>query len=157
MNATSPPTSFVGWEHALTRRFLMVGDDGDASPIRSFGITPDDLAAVAGTVGAAAGAEALASFRSSVCRGGIGDALEKGNYPSGMAPRDVPGCFAYLVVTLLAASQPAEGTGFSVPNASVTSKRGVSPKRWPSSLPTPLGRSTAIRRVAAAASRDSPA
>lgn len=107
-----PPTDFAGWERALTRRYLMVGPNDDASPIRSFGVSPEGLAEAAAFAGDRAAERALAGFRAAVCRGAIVQALMDGTYPSGLAPREVPGCFAYLVVTLLAANQPTEATGF---------------------------------------------
>lgn len=112
MGGNAPPTDFVGWERALTRHFLMADQDGDGSPIRTFGISPDGLARAAEMpAGDESGAQALAAFRSTVCRGLLPHALDKGNFSKGIAPDEVPGCFAFLVVTLLVASQPNERTG----------------------------------------------
>lgn len=127
-----PPTDFVGWERALTRHYLMVGPDGDASPIRSFGVSPDGLARAAGLPASDDGGRlALASFRNVVCRGLLPHALEKGDFSRGMAPDEVPGCLALLIVTLLVANQPNEMTGLGGEyRDKLNAFLGGTPRQW---------------------------
>ena len=49
---TALPSTIAGWETVLVDRFLRIGADGDASPIRSFEVTPDTLALASGVDGA---------------------------------------------------------------------------------------------------------
>ena len=92
------------WERALTHHFLMVGPGGDASPIRSFEISDDTIAQAAGLGGPDAAERAMASFtRHVVQAGGLPNALRQGLHPN-MDAHGLPGCFAYLVLTLYVAS-----------------------------------------------------
>lgn len=104
----SPPASYARWESALTHRFLMVGESGDASPIRSFGITPETLADAVGLSGVRAEHSAIASFKTNVCGVGLRDALEHGFYSRLAVTDNQPGYFCYLALTLLVASQRDE-------------------------------------------------
>ncbi len=104
----NPPASYLDWEHALVRHFLTVGESGDASPIRSFEVTPSTLAEAGGIAGAGAEEQAVESFKRHVCRTGLRDALEHGWYPRLAATDETPGYFAYLCLTLLIASSPDE-------------------------------------------------
>ena len=96
------PRSYAAWERGLTRRYLEVGPDGDASPIRAFGVTPETLASVVGFPETRA-FEAVAAFKAAVSGMGMIEALEQASPP----PRRIEGCpgyFSYLVLTLLVAS-----------------------------------------------------
>lgn len=97
------------WERALTRHFLMVGAAGDASPIRSFEVSDETIAQAGGFTGADAVERAMASFtRHVVQAGGLPNALRQGLHPR-MDAWGLPGCFAYLVLTLYVASLHGNG------------------------------------------------
>ncbi|MCJ2105398.1 hypothetical protein MKK70_08400 [Methylobacterium sp. E-041] len=97
------------WERALTRHFLMVGTGGDASPIRSFEVSDETIAQAGGFTGGDAIERAMASFtRHVVQAGGLPDALRQGLHPK-MDAWELPGCFAYLVLTLYVASLHGNG------------------------------------------------
>lgn len=102
------PASFTDWEGALARRFLAVGIGGDASPITCFEVTPETLAEASGITGPQAEETAIASFKEQVCRIGLRDALEHGQYSQRAASEETPGFFCYLALTLLIASSPDE-------------------------------------------------
>ncbi|CAO4181346.1 hypothetical protein EEDFHM_03903 [Methylorubrum populi] len=97
------------WERALTHHFLMVGSGGDASPIRSFEVSDGTIAEAAGLSGPDARELAMASFtRHVVQAGGLPNALRLGLHPN-MDAQGLPGCFAYLVLTLYVASLRGNG------------------------------------------------
>lgn len=97
------------WERALTRHFLMVGTGGDASPIRSFEVSDETIAQAGGFTGGDAIERAMASFtRHVVQAGGLPNALRQGLHPR-MDAWELPGCFAYLVLTLYVASLHGNG------------------------------------------------
>ncbi len=85
----------------LTRHYLEVGSDGDASPIRAFGVTPETLASIV-CVPETRAFEAVAAFKVAVGTGLV-DALEHGWSPMRRI-EGCPGYFSYLVLTLLVAS-----------------------------------------------------
>jgi hypothetical protein len=98
----NPPPAFVEWEKALCCHFL--GARGDASAIRSLEITPTTLAEAISEETPVAPGEArrrfLEAFEDSER---IFDALEHGQYVK-LDRIGVPGCFTFLVLTLLADS-----------------------------------------------------
>ncbi len=98
------PANQRDWERALVRRFLMVDESGEASPIMSFEVTAGTLAEAGSFDGEDAKARALASFKFHVCRINLRDALEHNWHPAGAACDEAPGYFAYLCLTLLVAS-----------------------------------------------------
>jgi hypothetical protein len=96
---TGLPSTILGWETVLVERFLRIGADGDASPIRSFEITPETLASALGAEGATPD-EAEAALRSAALADiYLWSALSKGHRRAATAT--LPNCFAYLAITLL--------------------------------------------------------
>lgn len=93
------PRTFDAWEKKLVDFFLVIGPDGDASPIRTFEVTTRVLAQVCG---APHGAESSAedAFRLMLARDPLlMDSLRLGSQR--FEKPDVPNCFSYLVFTLL--------------------------------------------------------
>lgn len=94
------PINIDAWESILVRYFLVVGPSGDASDIRALEVTPTTLALACG-VAANCQDQAENSFRSAMLRDQhyLWQALKHGSSrPPG---KDVPNCFAPLVMTLL--------------------------------------------------------
>jgi hypothetical protein len=94
------PTTYLEWETVLTRHLLSIGE-GDASPLRSFEVTDFTLTE-------AAGLEwelrewVVEAFRSTFAEreSSLVAALQHAEYRR-YSGDDVPGCFAYLALTML--------------------------------------------------------
>jgi hypothetical protein len=94
------PTSYLEWEIALTRHYLSVGE-GDASPIRSFEVT-DFTLTDALRLNYEFREQVVEAFRSIFVgrESRLPAALQHGEYHR-YADHDIPGCFAYLALTML--------------------------------------------------------
>jgi len=129
------PSTFDEWEKKLVDFFLVIDQDGDASPIRAFEVTPHMLAEACG---APHGSESSAeeAFRLMLSRDPLlMDSLRSGSQR--FEKLDVPNCFSYLVFTLLIDSlldgNTTQGGEFrhkllvwlGVNNATVSNLRGV--------------------------------
>lgn len=93
------PHTFDAWEKRLVDYFLAIGPDGDASPIRSFEVTPRTLTLA---WGAPPGSDAAVeeAFRRMLSRDLLlMDSLRLGSQR--YIKPDVPNCFSYLAFTLL--------------------------------------------------------
>jgi len=93
------PLTVTDWETVLVGRFLHVGADGDASPIQSFEVTAETVAAATGIEGATT-QEAETAFKAAL----IADRYLWGALRVGRcrpATATLPNCFAYLAMTLL--------------------------------------------------------
>jgi hypothetical protein len=100
------PRKLSEWEGVLTRHFLMIGEDGDASPIRSFEVSAEVLAEAVACGTNADPAEVTKHFLNCFTDDGIIWAFEEGKFPFYMDPKKVPGCLSYLCLSLYVASQP---------------------------------------------------
>jgi hypothetical protein len=103
---TAPfPVSYLDWEVVLTRRYLAIGN-GDASDIRSFEVTARTLAEAIGLDPELGKARSLEAFRSLFVsqERSLVEALRHGNYRE-YSDAGVPGCFAYLALTMLVEGQ----------------------------------------------------
>jgi len=100
------------WERALTELLLMIGEGGDASPIRSFEVGFEELGKALKIAGRMADGDPINLFKASVCNDATFDVLRSGGAlrPPGS---DVPGVFAYLVLTLVVAGQAGEDLSLS--------------------------------------------
>jgi len=96
------PVSIDEWERILVRHFLAVGEDGDATDIRTLEVSPVALALACG-MDASCANEVEQAFRNTLLRNQnyLWEVLMKGSsrYPS----QDVPNCFVPLALTLLVA------------------------------------------------------
>ncbi|MBO3275198.1 hypothetical protein [Pseudomonas schmalbachii] len=93
------PRTFDAWEKRLVNYFLAIGPDGDASPIRSFEVTPRTLALACGAPREFE-SEVENAFRSMLSRDLLlMDSLRLGSQR--YEKMDVPNCFSYLAFTLL--------------------------------------------------------
>ncbi|MBD9415260.1 hypothetical protein IB234_11915 [Pseudomonas sp. PDM16] len=93
------PQTFDAWERRLVDYFLLIGPDGDASPIRAFEVTPRTLAL---TCNAPPESEPNVeeAFRLMLSRDPLlADSLRLGSQR--YEKPDAPNCFSYLVFTLL--------------------------------------------------------
>lgn len=93
------PAPITWWETVLVERFLRIGADEDASPIRSLEITAETIAAAAGMQGVAPQRVETAFRAALLADRNLWSALREGRHRSATA--DVPNCFAYLAMTLL--------------------------------------------------------
>lgn len=100
-------TAFEEWERALCHYFLSVTGD-DASPIRSFEVTPATLAACRS--GRHLDDDAVRSFRAALDVDDVCAAVEHGQYRR-LDEIGLPGCFSYLALTLFVDSVIDEGAG----------------------------------------------
>ncbi|MEG8038748.1 hypothetical protein QP166_05070 [Sphingomonas sp. LR60] len=99
MSGDALPTTLAAWERALVDHFLRLGECGDASPLRSFEITGETLAAVFPDAAATAG-QAEEAFRTAVRTDPrVFDAFRSGT--PRIAGTTRPECFAYLCASLL--------------------------------------------------------
>jgi hypothetical protein len=96
----NPPPAFVEWERALCRHFL-TAQDGDAAPIRAFEISSATLAEAFSRQSRIGAEEARERFQQIFAdHSRVFEALEHGRYTK-LDESGVPGCFSFLVLTLL--------------------------------------------------------
>jgi hypothetical protein len=100
------PRKLSEWEVVLTKHFLSVGDDGDASPIRSFEVSAEVLTEAVAPGSNLDTAKVTAHFLNCFTKDGVIRAFEEGKFLHYMDPKKVPGCFSYLALSLFIASQP---------------------------------------------------
>lgn len=95
------PVTYLDWEVVLTRHYLAFGE-GDTSPIRSFEVTGRTLAEAVELDAEMEKDRVLEAFRSLfvVNEAKMLEALRHGAYRR-YTDVDVPGCFAYLALTML--------------------------------------------------------
>ncbi len=94
------PATYLEWETALTLHFLSIGV-GDASPLRSFEVTDFTLAEALG-LEYESRERVVEAFRSMLAdrESSLVAALQHADYRK-CSGDDVPGCFAYLALTML--------------------------------------------------------
>lgn len=93
------PQTAREWEKVLCRHFLMIGSNGDATPIRSLEITLATLTEACGR-GVVSHAEVEAGFRSAFRhKSVVAPALERGEFLR-LDHEGLPGCFTFLALTL---------------------------------------------------------
>jgi hypothetical protein len=94
------PTTYLEWETALTRHFLSIGE-GDASPLRSFEVTDYTLTDALG-LGYESKDQVVEAFRSMFAERetSLVAALQHADYRRYLGD-EIPGCFAYLALTML--------------------------------------------------------
>ncbi|MFB8832015.1 hypothetical protein ACE0DR_28140 [Azotobacter sp. CWF10] len=93
------PRTFDAWERRLVDYFLAIGQDGEASPIRAFEVTPSTLALACGAPRESED-DVEEAFRLMLARDPLlMDSLRDGLQRS--ENENLPNCFSYLTFTLL--------------------------------------------------------